>query len=54
TAARTHQVSAVKTAFADSSTVTAQMLRRIKVNFTTDQQELWRDSFGPYLQQESM
>ncbi|KAL0194624.1 hypothetical protein M9458_008196 [Cirrhinus mrigala] len=30
------------------------MLRRIKVIFTTDQQELWRDSFGPYLQQESM
>ncbi len=60
TAAWTHQVSqSVKTAFTNSSTATAQMLRPIKVNFTTEQLQ---DSGGGILlahtsnnlQQESM
>ncbi len=59
TAALTHQISAVKTAFMNSSTATAQMLWPIKVNFITKQLQ---DSSGGILlahtfnnlQQESM
>ena len=40
TATWTHQLSAVKTAFTNRSTATAQMLRPVKVNITAKQREL--------------